>query len=229
MADPTVQSQFDFRSGQGGSSSIQILLESDEEAAEAWGVASSDPLAAAGWHEISPALTGGSIGRTRSTEKIRLENDFEWAEISSEDEIQIINTTVVVDPLRFNLIEWMEDNYFRVRYALPTNSDGGYEIKAVDGNASPTVDPQPVGHFWMFERVSADKEDWTMNIENNSLRDITFQLAASKPTASSNQRIYHQALLPLDTSITVPETDRLLRADWDESPYDLFADAAVTP
>ena len=229
MADPTVQSQYDYRSGQGGSSSIQILLETDEIAAEAWGVGPSDPLAAAGWHEISPALTGGSIGRSRDTEKIRLENDEEWAEISSADEIQIINTTVVVDPLRFNLIEWMEDHYFRVRYALPTDANGGYTIQAVDGADPVTVDPQPVGHFWMFPRVSADKENWTMTVENNSLRDVTFQLAASKPRASSEQRLYHQEILPLDTSITVPEADRLLRADWEEAPYSDYADAAVTP
>ena len=227
MADPTVQSQYDYRSGQGGSSSIQILLETADEAAEAWGVGTADPLAAAGWHEISPALTGGSLGRSRDTEKIRLENDEEWVEISSNDEIQIINTTIVVDPLRFNLIEWMEDNFFKVRYALPTTADGGYEIMAVDGNATPTVDPQPVGHFWLFERVSADKQDWQMTIENNSLRDVTFQLAATKPSSSSTQPLYYQELLPLDTSITVAEADRLLRADWGEVPYSDFADAAV--
>ena len=227
MAEPTVTSQFDYKAAQGGSSSIQIALETAEEAAEAWGVGSTHPLAAAGWHEISPALTGGSLGRNRDVQKIRLENDEEWVEISSADEIQIINTTIVVDPLRFNLIEWMEDHFFKVRYALPTTSDGGYIVEAVDGNATPTVDPQPIGHWWLFERVSADKQNWQMTIENNSLRDVTFQLAASRPTAASTQRLYYQEMLPLDTSVTVAEADRLLRADWGETPYSDYADSAI--
>ena len=227
MAEPTVESTYDYKSGQGGSASIQILLESADEAAEAWGVGTSDPLASAGWHEISPALSGGSIGRSRSTEEIRLENDEEWVEISSEDEILIANTSLVVDPIRFNLIEWMEDNFFKVRYALPTTADGGYAIMDVDDADPATTDPQPVGHFWLFQRVSADKQDWEMTIENNSLRDVSFQLAASKPTASSTQAIYHQALLPLDTSVTVDQSNRLLRADWGEAPYSDFADDAV--
>jgi len=230
MSDPTVASEFQYKSGHGGSSSIQILLETDAEAAEAWGVPDTNALATAGWHEISPALTGGTIGRSRSNTKIRLENDVEWVEITEDDEIQVINTTIVVDQLRFNLMEWMEDHYFRGRYALPTNSDGGYELQVIEDDGVGTTVTEPVAHWFGFERMSADKVDWTMTTERGNLRSVEFQLAASKPKAASSQRIYDQAILPLDTAI-VPgvESDYELLSSWDDAVWSKYADAAVTP
>jgi len=224
MATPDVTATPDFRAAQGGSSSIQVLL-SATQAEEAYKVDSSSPLAAEGWHEISPALTGGSIGRERDVTEVRLENDVEWTEIVSNDNIVITNTTIVVDPLRFNLLEWMEDHYFKVRYNLPTRNDGGYETKVID-TAAPTS--APVAHWWMFPRVSARKENWTMDIENDSLREVQFVLEASRPTDSSDQDIYFQEILPLDgtTSVATP-ADRGLRADWSEAPYSDYNNSAT--
>ena len=226
MADPTVSSEFDFRAGQGGSSSIQIALETGNEAAEAWGVSTSHSLATAGWHEVSPALTGGSIGRTRNVNKIRLENDVEWVEIVDNDKIVVTDTSLVVDPLRFNLLEWMEDNYFKARYFLPTRPDGGYMEMDIDSTTTENV--QPIGHWWLFPRTSASKEEWTMEVENGSQRAIDVVLEASKPTQASEQDIYFQELLPLDTAETVTtESDRELRADWSEAPWSDYADSAI--
>jgi len=230
MSDPTVVSEFQYKSGHGGSSSIQILLETDAIAAEAWRVPDTNALATAGWHEISPALTGGTIGRSRNNTKVRLENDVEWVEITEDDEIQIINTTIVVDQLRFNLLEWMEENYFKARYALPTNSDGGYELQVIEDDGAGGEIIEPVAHWLGFERVSADKVDWTMTTERGSLRSVEFQLAASKPKAASSQRIYDQAVLPLDTSVVpVVAGDYELLSAWDDSTWAQYADAAVTP
>jgi hypothetical protein len=225
MSDPTVASQTDYKAAQGGSSSIQIALETAEMAAEAWGVPSGHPLATPGWHEISPALTGGSIGRDRNVTKIRLENDVEYVELTNEDSILVTNTTIVVDPLRFNLIEWMEDHYFKLRYALPTRPDGGYKTQELD---TTNAISGPVAHYWMFPRVSASKENWSMAVENGSLREVQFVLDASRPKQSSEQRIYFQEILPMDTSITVAEADRTLRADWGDAPYSDYADSAIT-
>jgi len=226
MSDPTVTSQYDYKAGQGGSSSIQIGLETADEAAAAWGVGSSHPLATAGWHEVSPALTGGSLGRSRNVNKVRLENDVEWVEIVDDDKIVVTNTSLVVDPLRFNLLEWMENNYFKVRYALPTRPDGGYKEMDIDSTTTDNI--HPVAHWWMLPRVSASKEEWSMDVENGSQRALQVVLEASKPTQASEQDIYFQELLPLDTSQTVTtEADRALRADWSVTPYSDYADSAI--
>lgn len=224
MADPTVTATPDFRAGRGGSSSIQILLTA-AEAEAAYQVDSGSPLAAAGWHEISPALTGGSLGRERDVTEVRLENDVEWVEVVSDDNIVITNSTLVVDPLRFNLIEWLEDNFVPARYGLPTRADGGYSIQEIDTS---TNDTAPVAHWWMFPRTSARKNDWNMTIQNDTQREVEFILEASKPTDAADQIIYYQEILPLDGSTTVAtEADRALRADWGEAPYSDFANSAT--
>jgi len=224
MATPDVTATPDFRAAQGGSSSIQVLL-SATQAEEAYKVDSSSPLAAEGWHEISPALTGGSIGRERDVTEVRLENDVEWTEIVSNDNIVITNTTIVVDPLRFNLLEWMEDHYFKVRYNLPTRNDGGYKNQEINSSTGATA---PVAHWWMFPRVSARKENWTMAIENDNLREVEFALEASRPTDYATQELYYQEILPLDgtTSVATP-ADRGLRADWSEAPYSDYNNSAT--
>jgi hypothetical protein len=156
--------------------------------------------------------------------EVRLENDVEWTEVVSNDNILITNTTIVVDPLRFNLLEWMEDNYFRVRYDLPTRNDGGYETMEID---TATNDTAPVAHWFLFPRVSARKENWTMNVQNDSLREVEFVLEASRPTDYATQELYYQEILPLDGTTTVAETDRALRADWDEAPWSDYSNTAT--
>lgn len=226
MADPTVASQYDYKGAKGGSSSIQVALESDSEAADAWGVSSSHALATAGWHEISPALTGGTLGRERDVEEIRLENDVKWIETESDDNIVITDTTIVVDPLRFNILEWLEDHFVKARYFLPTRPDGGYQEKDIDSTATENI--HPLGHWWLFPRLDARKVEWSMDVSNDGQRSIDLVVEASKPTDASEQEVYHQALLPLDTSATVAtEADRALRNDWSETPWSNYADSAI--
>jgi hypothetical protein len=211
-----------FKAAKGGSAKLAIGLESADIAATAYDIDSSDSLATAGWHILSQGLSGGEIGPDRDSEKVKNEADVEIGEVITRDEFLISQSTVIVTPRFLSLLEWLEDNFVKARYPLPTGPENNYVTKELDSNGDTSG---KVAHWFIFPRVSANVADWSIPVNNDDFRQVEFELTASRPEGDSAfDFVYEQALLPLDTTQDSPDLDKT----WTSAPYDGFTDEAIS-
>jgi len=166
----------------GGTSSGPVTVIPVEEALSAPSI--TDPVyfepvqLAAGWHKISPHLSGGTITHDRDVERIFDETDSEVAEVVNSNEYAIARTVLPNMEWFKMVLDWLEDNYVPVRDFLPLTARGENFV----GNSG---DEYVEARF--YPHCSAQKDSYEEEVGADSQRTHEIMLNATRaPDGNAN-------------------------------------------
>ena len=125
------------------------------------------PSAVAAWYEIAD-LEGGEIAPDNDTEEIRNENGEHITTIINREEQVIENSTLQTDDPVMDFLDWLENHYVPVRYALSAGDDGA---------------GTPLHQLHFFPNVTADINSSPLNTGSGN-RTRAFTLRAVKKSGS---------------------------------------------